>query len=62
MFDATNFVRPCEVNSSTINNYLKVLESTFVVNILKPFTSYEYTEIISSPKVYYFDTGFVCYS
>jgi len=61
IFEATSFARPCEVSRSTINNYLKVLESTFIVNILRPFSSQRATEIISAPKVYGFDTGFICY-
>ncbi|MBI4546665.1 MAG: ATP-binding protein [Ignavibacteriae bacterium] len=61
IFEATSFTRPCEVSRSTITNYLRVLELTFVVNILRPFTTRRATEIIAAPKVYGFDTGFVCY-
>lgn len=61
IFDATAFSRPCEVSRTTITNYLKVLEATFVVNIVRPFSTYKPNEIVSAPKVYAFDTGFVCY-
>jgi predicted AAA+ superfamily ATPase len=61
MFEATRFARPCEVSRTTISNYLAVLETTFVMNIIRPFSSHRPTEIISAPKVYGFDTGFVCY-
>ena len=61
IFEATRFARPCEVSRTTITNYLAVLEATFVVHVLRPFSSHRPTEIISSPKVYGFDTGFVCY-
>lgn len=61
IFEATKFARPCEVNRSTISNYLHVLEATFAVHIIRPFSSHQATEIISAPKVYAFDTGFVCY-
>lgn len=61
LFEATKFARPCEVSRTTIVNYLKVLEATFVVNVIRPFTSHRPTEIISAPKVYGFDTGFVSY-
>jgi predicted AAA+ superfamily ATPase len=37
------------------------LEATFVVHVLRPYTSRRSTEIVSAPKVYAFDTGFVCY-
>lgn len=61
IFEASSFARPCEVSRTTITNYLKVLEATTVVNVLRPFSTYRPTEIISAPKVYAFDTGFVCY-
>ena len=60
IFEATSFARPCEVSRTTISNYLAVLEATFVVNIVRPFSSRRATEIVSAPKVYAFDTGFVC--
>ncbi len=61
IFEATKFARPCEVSRTTIANYLAVLEVTFVVHVLRPFSSHRPTEIVSAPKVYGFDTGFVCY-
>jgi predicted AAA+ superfamily ATPase len=61
IFEATNFTRPCEVSRTTISNYLRALEATLVVHVVRPFSSYRPTEIISAPKVYGFDTGFVCY-
>lgn len=61
IFEATKFAVPCEVSRTTINNYLAVLESTFVVHVIRPFSSHRSTEIVSAPKVYAFDTGFVFY-
>ncbi len=60
IFEATRFSRSCEVSRTTITNYLAVLEATFLVHIVRPFSTYKPTEIISAPKVYAFDTGFVC--
>ena len=61
IFEATKFASPCEVSRTTISNYLKVLESTFVVHVVRPFSRHSPTEIVAAPKVYGFDTGFVCY-
>jgi len=61
IFEATKFTRPCEVSRTTIANYLAVLEATFVAHVIRPYSSHRPTEIISAPKVYGFDTGFVCY-
>jgi hypothetical protein len=60
MFEATRFARDCEVSRTTITNYLALLESTFVAHVLRPFSTRRATEIRAAPKVYGFDTGFVC--
>ncbi|MBI5399446.1 ATP-binding protein [Candidatus Saganbacteria bacterium] len=61
IFEATSFSEPCEVSRTTISNYLKALEETFIAHILKPFNRRKASEIIALPKVYAMDTGFVCY-
>lgn len=61
IFQANAFSAPCGVSHTTIANYIKVLEETYVVHVLRPFSSYKNSEIVSAPKVYMFDTGFVCY-
>ena len=60
IFEATRFARPCEVSRQTITNYLSVLEATFVAHVVRPFSGGTTAEIISAPRVYAFDTGFVC--
>lgn len=61
IFEATKFSRPCEVSRTTITNYLKVLEAMFAVHVVRPFTTHRSTEIVAAPRVYGFDTGFICY-
>jgi len=61
MFEATRYARPCEVSRTTIANYLAVLEATFTVHVVRPYNTRRSAEIVSAPKVYGFDTGFICY-
>jgi predicted AAA+ superfamily ATPase len=61
LFEATRFAAPCEVSRPTIQNYLSTLEATWVIQVIRPFSTRRSTEIISAPKTYAFDTGFVCY-
>ncbi len=61
LFEATKFTAPCEVSRNTIMNYLAVLEATHVAHVIRPFNTHRPSEIVSAPKVYGFDTGFVCY-
>jgi predicted AAA+ superfamily ATPase len=60
VFEATKFARPCEVSRTTISNYLAVLEATFIAHVVRPFSRSRSQEVIAAPKVYAFDTGFVC--
>lgn len=59
IFEATRFATPCEVSRTTISNYLSVLEATSVAHVIRPFTTNKSSEIISAPKVFGFDTGFI---
>jgi len=61
IFEPTRFSKPCEVSRTTISNYLAVLEATFVVHVIRPFSTRRATEIVAAPKVYGFDSGFVCH-
>jgi predicted AAA+ superfamily ATPase len=61
MFEATAFARPCEISRTTVSNYLSVLEATQVAHVIRPFSARRATEIVTAPKVYGFDTGFICY-
>jgi len=61
MFEATRFTAVCEVSRQTIMNYLSVLEETFVVHVIRPYSTHKITEIVMAPKIYGFDTGFICY-
>jgi hypothetical protein len=61
VFEATRFARPCEVSRTTITNYLAALEATFAVHVVRPYASSGRAEIVSAPRVYAFDTGFVCH-
>lgn len=61
IFEATRFAAPCEVSRTTIHNYLSVLEATFVIHVVRPYSTRRSTEIVAAPKVYAFDTGFAAH-
>jgi predicted AAA+ superfamily ATPase len=59
LFEARRFSAPREVSRTTIAKYLAVLEATYVVHVVRPWSSRTSVEIVATPKVYGFDTGFV---
>jgi uncharacterized protein len=62
IFEAQKFAAPCEVSRPTIANYLGVLETTLTAHVVRPYSKRLATEIVSAPKVYGFDTGFVAFA
>jgi uncharacterized protein len=59
IFEATAFAGPAEVSRPTIGNYLSALEITKVAHVVRPFSTRRSSEVVHSPRVYGFDTGFV---
>lgn len=59
MFEASSFAEACEVARPTIANFLEALQTTGVATVIRPYSTRKTTEIVSAPKVYGFDTGFV---
>jgi hypothetical protein len=61
IFEASRFAKPCEASRTTIANYLAVLEAAFAMHVIRPYAEGGRAEIVSAPRVYGFDTGFVCH-
>lgn len=45
------------INFRTLENYLYVLENTFVINLLRPYFTNARKELTKMPKVYFVDNG-----
>ncbi|MGA2546526.1 MAG: ATP-binding protein [Rectinemataceae bacterium] len=61
-FEASSFAAPCAVSRPTIMNYLSILESTYLVHVIRPYHGASAAEITSTPLVYAFDTGFIAWA
>jgi len=61
IFEATALARPCDISRTTVMNYVAALDATFVVHLVRPFAGGGAAEIVSAPRAYGFDTGFVCF-
>ena len=49
------------VSSVTIKRWISVLEAGYIVFLLKPHSKNFNKRLIKSPKLYFFDTGLLCY-
>jgi len=49
------------ISQTTANNWLSVLEASFITYRLTPYFSNFYKRLIKRPKLYFYDTGLVAY-
>ena len=48
----------CQVSVSTIQNYLSILENTYIISRVTPFVGNKRKEVTSNPIFYFIDNGF----
>jgi predicted AAA+ superfamily ATPase len=61
LFEATSLAKHSGLSRPTVLNYLDVFETTHVIHILRPYHGGGRQEILQQPKIYGFDSGFVCH-
>jgi len=61
IFEAAQLAAPSAISRPTVQTYLGAMEQSLVVEVVRPFHSGRSQEIVRAPKVYGFDTGFVCF-
>jgi uncharacterized protein len=61
LFEAVRYAAPCGVSRTTITKFLNALEATWAVLVIRPFSTRRPVEIVTAPKTYVFDTGFLCH-
>jgi hypothetical protein len=61
IFDASRFARECGISRTTVANYLAAVEATAVAHLVRPFSTGGSAELVAAPRVFGFDTGFICY-
>lgn len=48
------------IDQKTVKNWFSILESSFIVFFIRPYTKNYNKRLIKSPKMYFFDTGLAC--
>jgi predicted AAA+ superfamily ATPase len=51
----------CGIDNKTVNSWLGILESSFIIHMLKPYYKNYNKQITKSAKLYFYDTGLLCY-
>ncbi len=47
----------CSLNRETVEKYIFLLENTYILKLLTPFSQNKQVEISKAPKVFFYDTG-----
>jgi len=61
ILNLSSISKECGISQPTCKNWLSILESTYIIYLLKPFHKNRKKRIIKSPKLYFIDTGLLCY-
>ncbi len=61
LFNASAIANEIDVDYKTVQNWLSVLETSFIVFRLNPWYVNFNKRIVKSPKLYFYDTGLACY-
>ncbi len=62
MLEVTSLAKHAGVSRPTAMAWLDILQITHVAHLVRPYAEGGRREIIAQPKLYGFDTGFVCYA
>lgn len=60
MFDAVSLSNDCGISVKTVNEWLSVLEMSFICFRLQPWYQNRNKRLVRTPKIYFYDTGVAC--
>jgi uncharacterized protein len=61
LMDFTNIASSAGVSSPTVKSWVSALKATFICFVLEPHYKNFNKRIVKTPKLYFFDTGLLCY-
>ena len=61
MLNYTSVAEQLEISTTTVKEWISLLEASGIIYIMQPFTNSALNRAIKTPKVYFRDTGLVCF-
>ncbi len=61
ILNLTSIGNDCGINHNTVKSWLSVLEASFIIKLLKPYYKNFNKRLVKSSKLYFLDTGLVCF-
>lgn len=61
MLNLSNLAKDCDISQPTAKAWLSILESSYILFLLQPYYKNYNKRIVKTPKLYFYDTGLVCF-
>ena len=61
LLNMSEYAKKIGVSVPTIKHWISILEASYIIFLLPPYYNNIGKRLIKSPKVYFYDTGLVCY-
>lgn len=61
LLNLTSLASDCGITHTTARRWISILEASFLVLLLRPYHANFGKRLIKSPKLYFLDTGLLCY-
>lgn len=61
MLNVADIARDADINQKQANDWLSILETLGIIFYLHPYSNNLLKRLVKTPKLYFYDTGLVCY-
>jgi len=60
-FNASEIAKKLHIDSKTVQRWMSILESSYIAFTLEPWHNNLPKRVVKTPKLYFYDTGLLCY-
>jgi hypothetical protein len=57
LLNSNSLANECGINTQTVTDWLSILETSYIIYLLKPYHKNLNKRVVKSPKIYFYDTG-----
>lgn len=61
MVNYNGIANDCDIDQTTAKNWLRILETLGIIFYLHPYSNNVLKRTVKTPKLYFYDTGLICY-
>ncbi len=61
LLNLSNLANDCDVNHNTIKNWLSILEASYIIKLIQPYSKNITKRLVKMPKLYFLDTGLAAF-